>query len=425
MRRLNVILFLILWTLCLLPLKTIAAIDPLVISRVIVGTKTSASDEVVAIYNNSDTTINISGLALDYKSATGKDWTTRGTVPTGTQLAAWHEFILASLQPADGKLSAGMAQTGGNLRLAANDKTTLDQLAWGTGDSPVGQSVAAPKTSEQITRLPIGSGPQLQDTGNNQADFANQLIDGSQTTSPNSQPVSPTNPQISGLSLQLTELLPDPVSPQTDSNDEFVELYNPNDTAVSLAGWKLRDGGGKVFTFGGISLAPQQYFAIYSKQTKISLNNSGDTITLLDPSGAEIDSTPNYGNAKAGLSWGLTEDGWTWTISPTPNDLNSAALPPTINSTKNSSSKSTSSSKSKQTSKSSPKTSKTKAVPTSSLAASGEDPATTASTYNIWSWLLIGAGVITIGYGAYEYRPEIKAAYAKFRAKLPTRRKNS
>src|SRR5262249_460507 len=162
------------------------------------------------------------GLNVDYKSATGTSWSTRATVPANTQLAAWHEFVFASLQTADAKLTAGLAQAGGNIRLVAADKTIYNQLAWGTGDSPLRNAVAAPTTNEQITRQPVGTGPQLQDTGNNQADFIDQPIEPASggttsTTGATSSGVTSTstvNNQASSLDLQLMELLPDPVSPQ-------------------------------------------------------------------------------------------------------------------------------------------------------------------------------------------------------------------
>lgn len=41
---------------------------------------------------------------------------------------------------------------------------------------------------------------------------------------------------------QLSEFLPNPGSPQTDANDEYIELYNPNDKRFDLSGYALEVG---------------------------------------------------------------------------------------------------------------------------------------------------------------------------------------
>ena len=58
-------------------------------------------------------------------------------------------------------------------------------------------------------------------------------------------------------------------------------------------------------------------------QTGISLNNSGETITLLDPSQSLIDSV-NYGAATTGQAYARVNDIWAWTTSLTPGEANQA-----------------------------------------------------------------------------------------------------
>lgn len=397
---------------------------PIVISRVQTGTATDASDEIVGIYNNSSNSQDISGLLVQYKSATGTTWSTRATVAGGTTLAGFTEYVFASVEPADAKLTSGLAQAGGNIRVVATDSTVLDQLAWGTGDSPEGVAIGAPVAGDKIARQPVGgSSQQLADTGNNQADFSLQPINpppadsGSGAAGDQSANSDPADPE---LALQLSELLPDPVSPQTDAANEFIELYNPNDTAVDLAGWKLQNSHGKSFTFGEISIPAGGYLAMYSAQTKVGLTNTGDAITLIDPAGNQVEVTPNYGAAKPGLSWGLTEDGWAWTTAPTPNAANSLALVvTTAAATSSTSAKAAAAKKTTAAKSTAAKTSKAKAGTINT--ANTENAAAAKPIYNVWSWLLIAAGLATIGYGAYEYRPEIKTYYHKLRAKLSAR----
>jgi len=398
---------------------------PIVIDRVQTGTATDVSDEVVGIYNNSADPQDISGLTIQYKSATGTSWSTRGTVPSATTLDSFTEYDFTTVESGNAKLTSGLAQAGGNLRVVAADNTILDQLAWGTGDSPEGKAIGAPIAGDEIMRQPVSDGLQaLADNDDNATDFALQSIDPTPTDGGSGAAGGPgvnSDPADPELAIELNELLPDPVSPQTDAANEFIELYNPNDTAVDLAGWQLRNAHGKTFTFGEISIPAGGYLAVYSAQTKVGLTNTGDTITLLDPAGNQIDVTPNYGAAKPGLSWGLTEDGWAWTTSPTPNAANAPALVVTTASATSSTAKKATAAKRTATAKKvAAKTTKAKTSGTSAL--STEDAATAKPIYNVWSWLLILAGAATIGYGAYEYRPEIKTYYHKLRAKLATGR---
>lgn len=397
--------------------------SPVIFSRVTVSSQADAGDEVVEIYNNTAAAQDIGGLGIEYKSATGTSWSRRAAVAAGTKLDGWHAYRFASVAPGDAKLSPGLAQAGGNLRLTDGAGSVLDQLAWGSGDSALGTAVAAPAAGDSIVRRPVdGSSTQLQDSGNNQTDYSVEQAGSAGADSAAAEGTDSTT--SASLDLQLTELLPDPVSPQTDGNDEFIELYNPNQVTVSLAGWKLRDGGGKTYAFKQQTIAPASYFVIYSKEDKLSLNNSGDTVSLLAPDGSESDSSPNYGKAKAGISWGLTEDGWAWLQTPTPGGANSAALTADGQSSSAKSSGKTSKAKAASAKKAASKTSKAKAAAKTGLGSS-EDTAATKPLYNIWSWLLIAAGLGTIGYGIYEYRPEIIAYYHKCRAKLSSWRRAS
>lgn len=93
------------------------------------------------------------------------------------------------------------------------------------------------------------------------------------------------------------------------ANDEWIELYNPGAQAVSLAGWKLRDDGTDAFTFpAGASIAAGGYFLIEDNENVVStvtadaiynmsLANSGDTLQLIDDSGATIDTVNASGGA--------------------------------------------------------------------------------------------------------------------------------
>jgi hypothetical protein len=229
------------------------------------------------------------------------------------------------------------------------------------------------------------------------------------------------------VAIEITELLPDPASPLADADDEFIELYNPGVTSVNLTGWKLTDAAGHSAKLDGTVIGAGQYLALYSAQTKLSLNNSGDIISLVAPAGETVMSTPDYGAAKEGLAFGVSTDGWGWLSEVTPNKLNAALVAEEVLNT--TSSKSKSKKASAKTSKKKAKAAKSKKSKTPKLAKTASAQAAEASTGLAdeqsesvpWVWLVAGLGILAVGYGVYEYRPEIISFITKLRAKFSAR----
>ena len=127
--------------------------------------------------------------------------------------------------------------------------------------------------------------------------------------------------------VRLNEIYP---QPNTTSNDEFIELQNSGDKTVNLSGWILddvRNGGSSPFTFSAQNILPKSYLVLYKSETKLTLNDSGDDVYLLQPDGFELDHT-NYSVAPRGQTHARFDDGWKWTNSPTPNGKNVLSAPP-------------------------------------------------------------------------------------------------
>jgi hypothetical protein len=220
---------------------------------------------------------------------------------------------------------------------------------------------------------------------------------------------------------QISELLPNPAEPQTDSEDEFVELYNSNNTSFDLSGFKIEVGSSTKhdYTFPDGTIIPAKSFkAFFSEDTGLSLSNSGGQAWLLDPANNIISQTDPYGTAKDGQTWALGPDGkWYWTMTATPNAPNIVLLP------------STASTKSSTGSKSStPKTTSTKAVKaasttskkTSTSSASTDPQATSSSKMHLWILAVIGTGAVL--YAVYEYRNDLANLLYRVRRYRETRR---
>jgi hypothetical protein len=105
--------------------------------------------------------------------------------------------------------------------------------------------------------------------------------------------------------LRIAEVLPVPDGAQ--GQREFLELWNPTNLSVALAGWHVRDaptstGSFNEFTFASGALAPGGRIVVWSNGTgdargpswsssagKTVWNDAGDAATLLDPAGAIAD----------------------------------------------------------------------------------------------------------------------------------------
>jgi hypothetical protein len=236
---------------------------------------------------------------------------------------------------------------------------------------------------------------------------------------PEPEPDQPTIPDANvGLkSPLLSELLPNPASPQTDQDDEFIELYNPNDSPFDLSGYVLEVGlttKKRHIIPQGTELPSHAFLALFSADTNLTLSNSGSQVVLVDPLGAVLASSTAYGVAKDGQSWVLANGTWQWTTKPTPNGVNVITTP----SVKKASTKKTKAATVSKTT-STPK-------PTTTLDTSNDiqQAANVAATAGVplHPGVLALVGVFALLYGAYEYRHDVANKLYQFRTNRTARR---
>jgi len=119
--------------------------------------------------------------------------------------------------------------------------------------------------------------------------------------------------------VKISELLPNPSGTETEA--EFIELVNDGNQNISLNGWTVSDGS-RTYTLSG-EIASDGYQAFYNADTKISLNNSGDSVILSAPNGDSKDEVSYSGTAAEDTSWARQNSGdFAWTTSPTPGATN-------------------------------------------------------------------------------------------------------
>lgn len=234
---------------------------------------------------------------------------------------------------------------------------------------------------------------------------------------------------------KITELLPNPAAPASDSTDEFIELYNPNDQPFALDGYVLETGATNSYrhAFGVVSIPPLSYAVVTSGNSALSLANSGGHARLLDAEGTVVAQTADYTDAPEGEAWADIDGTWQWTTTATamaPNVLTIAPVPaPKATTSKATATKKTATAKKATTKKaaSAAKTlgSSTKKTPTkadTAAAAADNQPEDTEVIAPIHGGILAAAGLLAVAYAAYEYRQDIAHRFYQLRRYRADRR---
>lgn len=398
----------------------------IVISELSMGSAASATEEFVELYNNSSTSVSMANWSIYYRSATGTSYSKKASFATGSTLQPHSFFLVSTNKPSDLTLISGMSQTGGVVEIRDDKNSVMDRVGYGNASLSNGKPAVAVQSGESMYRQYDSPNTQMINTGDNFSDFYIATV-----LTPGAVPaveIEDTSEPITYPPLTINELYPNPASDQSESSDEYIELYNPNNFDIDLNGWLIKDASGNTFVIKNKTIAAGSHAAIYSSETHLSLNNTGDTIRLYSPNNQLEDETVDYGDAKEGLSWGLVDGAWAWNNSPTPAAPNSSAYVQVV-ATKPVATKTTKIAN-KTTAKklAIAKKASTKKAKASKLSAAKKAHASTATPAvtqqelqskfaNFWPWLMILLGTATIGYGIYEYKPEITNLYYRFKNK--------
>lgn len=434
----------------------------LLITEIQTGSVTSASEEFIELYNAGNENIDVSSWRLEYFPASVANFDNPSRrIPLHGIVASHKYFLAASLNYLTDKsneaFSATLAKAGGHIRLVsqASESSAVevkDLVGWGSALHPQIAVAPAPADGKSLLRKADTSG-NYTDSRNNATDFiisdvpqpqADQVLAAvpeepapnnpapepieiipTETGSSDDAPPVTTEPVAASISNQLSprlsELLPNPKAPASDDTDEYVELFNPNNDSLSLAGYKLQTGNSFSYSyvFSQETLPGQSYVAFMVTQTGDVLANSGGKARLVDPQGNIIDGTV-YEAADEGLAWAYINGSWQWTSIPTPNAAN---LLSGSSSTAKATAKKATTAKSKAvkvaaTKKPATKASAKSAKKSTSTGQDKDEPGTTTIHWGI----LAGVTAVAVGYALYEYRDDIANRIHQFRRYRANRR---
>ena len=396
-------------------MPALATEKSILISEVQTGTEISASQEFVEIYNNGNNDQDMSGWTFYYKSQAGSTWVKKATILSKI-LEPGSFYVFASNLQSDVSYSSTLAQSGGNIQIRDKTGAVVDQFGWGLANSALGQPASESEAGQSMYRMFDFDNNRMFNSDDNFNDYDVAKNPSMGALPEKILPELDLDP-IEYLKLELSEIFPDPESPQSDSADEFIEIFNPQASDISLSGWKLKDESGTEFIIKDRMIISGSRISIPVGESKIVLNNTGDSIQLINPSGDIVDESANYGDAKEGLSWIKINGQWQWSVGATPDQPNSEAysvLPTSASAAVKNVKKSTA----KKTSSAKPKASKVKSSKSSTSKPLAPVQASKNQGSNMWTWLLLSAGIATIGYGIYEYRTEIQLQFNKLRSKF-------
>lgn len=346
---------------CFLPQLCQAAEPGVVINEIAwMGTENSANDEWIELYNSSETETNLDGWLLKSADDTPKI-NLQGKIPgKGFFLLERTDDQTVPEITADLIYVGALNNNGEKLRLIDSQGGLIDEIdcsiGWLSGDNASKQTMerknltgwqtsaepgGTPKQiNTQLTTSPVipsdseesrpSETPEQQDTGDSSAAPPLQNDNEPPASITDALPeIQPSLPQPIKYpsNVFINEILPSPQG--ADTEQEWIEIYNSNDFEVDLNGWQIRDTVGQSRTYicpTASKIAPQGFLLLPRTDTKITLQNSGDTLELLNPNG-EIVHQANYPKAPIGQSYNRTPADWQWSTTVTAGKENIISQP--------------------------------------------------------------------------------------------------
>lgn len=280
---------------------------------------TDSAEEWIELYNGSNSTVDLSGYTITDNNGSGSTY----TFPSGSSIAPNSYFTVATNASgflaiygynADQYGSIAALNNGGDaLILKDNQNNVVDQVAWEGGASggvPSGWGSASnpvASTGQTIYRSNV----------NSDTDTYTDWAVASGNGDPQTQASVPTLNYV-----MFSEIFYD--TPGTDSNEEWIELYNPTTQSINISGYSIVDnnGSGSTYTFpSGTNIDAESYFTVAVNQNGFnalyaadayqygsipSLNNGGDALLLKDNSGNTVDQVAWENGTTGGVptGWG-------------------------------------------------------------------------------------------------------------------------
>lgn len=325
-----------------------------VLTEIMTASNASASSEFIEIYNQSNSSVDLTGWKIQYQASTSDPntgtWTTKSNLD-GQIKSHGFAFVSSSIFDSENStigdfiMGAGLSGASGRVRLF-DGSSTVDSITWGASSSLEGTPAPAPPAGQSLKRL-VDSDALFVDNNDNSTDFLisaqpfaqgggieeipQQPVDACLATpaidltmpdgymldgSGNCVLIPPQN--ICSNSVILSEFLSDPVGLESDGG-EFIELFNPDSSPAALKNCQLHSSKSSqaLTEFSESDIVPAGgYFVILLAD---KLTNSSGSVTF---STTEREDMVSYDNIKEGQAMAIFGDAWEMTNQYTPMSPN-------------------------------------------------------------------------------------------------------
>lgn len=335
---------------CVTP--THASSASIIITNVRAGSQVSASEEGVVLYNNSSFEADVTNWCLTNKSAVKFACFATASQGELSIIPAYSYATIVSTKAiynenqarysvvyeASAGSSGSIVASADTISLIDGNSLLVDQFTWSSSVSS-SQQWARTKLS-QLPDLFIDTNASIDWQKVSYSEFPMSQLEYRDLTpiTPPEEPIDdpsevpsedpsgdPNTIPLPNEQLPpiITELLPNAVG--SDTGNEFIEIYNPNEQgAISLIGYKIAVGPmlEKVVTLTEYILKPAEYKVFTNAELGYSLLNTSSRVTLFMPNGDIASEVPVYNSPPDGESWVLVDEVWQYSNQPTPGAVN-------------------------------------------------------------------------------------------------------
>ena len=316
-----------------------------------------ASAELIELYNASDQAVDVTEWCLQRASATGMSYTAMtcikasdAALSTRVMLPPYGYVVFASeltatMNPTlqyDLIFSAGMADTGGRMRVVDAKGQVIDLIGWGNAGEHRGiapaSAIPASQPLRSLQRV-VGDSGEYQDISDSSRDFIilpaktsfesgalYETIDlcinvpGIQEVVADHLLRNRSGECIERSSINFCESIRiNEIAANTTK--QYIELVNSADHEVSLAGCRIASNRSSLvfLELPNITLAPQEYYIAYINETSLLLSKSTTGVVYLLTSDGETEvESVTYEELSVDTSWSYFTDGWKQTYELTP-----------------------------------------------------------------------------------------------------------
>jgi hypothetical protein len=312
-----------------------------------------SDDEFIELYNPNNIPVDISNWQLRRKTESGSVSSIK-VFAKDTLVAPYSYYLWANSKGifssiADATTSSSALASNNSIALytkSGTDGILIDSISWGKGGlfQETDTAQITPLKNESLLRGTSGSWiitkPSNPKNSHSDPSSPTPIViptpkpEPSLPPTPPSPEATPVPPVISptptplpepplvvplNTTISISEILPNPLPP----DEEFIELYNQSDEPVDISGWTLHDASktGKYTFKAKTTIKPHEYLVTPKSVFKFALNNSNETLTLLDAIDNNIH-TLTYKKSIAGVSQNVLGDTTLRGGVPTPGKAN-------------------------------------------------------------------------------------------------------